>query len=194
SHYTYDDKGNFIREYGVLRDITGKKLIETELTIFATTDILTDVFNRRVGITMLKQQLHQSLRNKKKMVICFIDVNGLKKINDTYGHKEGDRLIVSVADVLKKCARNSDIIARMGGDEFLYVLTDCDTKGADKAWDRVTAEFDLINSSGKNKYTISASKGFAELDPKEPKSADELIALADANMYEDKRLYKEKNH
>lgn len=191
SHYTYDENGLFIREDGVLRDITGKKVIEDELTIFATTDILTDVFNRRVGIAMLEKQLNISLRSKNKLVVCFIDVNNLKMVNDSFGHKEGDRLIIAVSEVLKKNARNSDIVARMGGDEFLYVLTDCDMHGAIKAWDRILYEFKVINSSGKNHYAISASKGMIEYDPKNPKTADELIAIADTIMYHEKKIFKE---
>jgi diguanylate cyclase (GGDEF)-like protein/PAS domain S-box-containing protein len=193
SQYTYDGTGALVREDGVLRDITSKKVIESELTTYATMDILTDVFNRRVGIAMLEKNLQIAKRNGSRLVINFLDVNGLKQVNDTYGHNEGDKLIVTVASVLKSCARNSDIIARMGGDEFLYILPDCSVEGAARVWERMTAEFEKINATGKNQYVISVSRGCAVYDPSYPQTADELIALADKLMYEDKKIYKEKH-
>jgi diguanylate cyclase (GGDEF)-like protein/PAS domain S-box-containing protein len=190
SQYTYDENGALIREDGVLRDITSKKVIETELTTYATMDILTDVYNRRVGIAMLEKNLQIAKRSGSRLIITFLDVNGLKQVNDTFGHNEGDNLIRSVAGVLKSCARNSDIIARIGGDEFLYILPECSVDGERSLWERVAAEFEKINASGLNKYEISVSKGCAEFDSTHPKNADELIALADRRMYEEKVIYK----
>jgi diguanylate cyclase (GGDEF)-like protein/PAS domain S-box-containing protein len=186
SHYTYNPDGTFIQEDGVLRDITEKKVIETELNVFATMDIMTDVYNRRFGTAMLEKQLQIAKRNRLKTTICFIDVDTLKKVNDTYGHSEGDYLIVTVAYILKKCARDSDIIARMGGDEFLYVLSGCDLAQADIAWQRIVNELAVINKNSGKPFTVSISKGFSEFDPDSPQTPDQLIAIADRKMYVEK--------
>jgi diguanylate cyclase (GGDEF)-like protein/PAS domain S-box-containing protein len=187
SHYVYDNENHLLREDGVLRDVTGKKVAEFELTMYATMDILTNVYNRRIGLTLLEKHLLLAKRRRKKSVICFIDVNDLKIVNDTYGHMEGDRLIILVASVLKKCGRDSDIIARMGGDEFLFVLTECELDGALNAWKRVEEEINQMNIAETYPYKISVSRGFSVYDPDTPRTAEDLIAEADNQMYADKK-------
>ena len=103
-------------------DIQDRKTIEKTLEIMSTTDELTGLLNRRGFFTLAKQQVKLANRNGKKLLLFYMDLDGLKKINDTIGHSEGDLALVEAATVLKEIFRESDIIGRLGGDEFAVLL------------------------------------------------------------------------
>ena len=103
-----------------------RKTFEEELLALSLTDPLTGLHNRRGFLTFAEHQLTLSLRTKQRLILFFADQDGLKRINDTLGHEEGDQAIMETASLLKKTFRASDIVARIGGDEYVVLAVDPD--------------------------------------------------------------------
>jgi diguanylate cyclase (GGDEF)-like protein len=101
-------------------------------------------------------------RRHLKLSLCFIDINGLKEVNDQLGHQFGDELIVSTVDGIKVEIREEDFIIRMGGDEFLVVFNGIDCETAEKVWMRIKHRYDQINIEENRKYMISVSHGIVD--------------------------------
>ncbi len=177
---------------GIFHDITERKRAEDELKVMATTDALTNVPNRGTGLLLFGKQLQMAKRNNMKLSVCYIDFNDLKGINDTYGHQEGDEALKRVANYLKEVLRAIDIVCRLGGDEFLIVLPQCPLENARSVWQRIANHIQQFNESGIKPYKISLSHGFAEFDPADEKTVDQLIAVADQEMYKDKQTVESK--
>lgn len=175
---------------GLIKDITDRKQIEEKLYHFANYDEMTGVYNRRVGIEFLTQELKKMRRGKTFLSICYIDINGLKNVNDNYGHEAGDNLIKFIVQDIKSAMRESDILSRLGGDEFLLIFPDCRLKEVKYIWERVEESLNDRNSNNDIEYNISASYGFAETDSENALSCDEIIQIADKRMYEHKRQTK----
>lgn len=170
----------------IITDITERKQGERKLRMLATTDTLTEVLNRGFGLLLFGKQLQLAKRNRSKLSICYVDVDGLKEVNDTYGHQEGDEVLKMVAGFLKETMREVDIVCRLGGDEFLLVLPRCSIDQALTAWGRIAQKKADFNTKGIKPYKISLSHGFAEYDPGHEKTVDQLIAIADHEMYKHK--------
>jgi diguanylate cyclase (GGDEF)-like protein/PAS domain S-box-containing protein len=169
-----------------------KKVAERtrELEMYATTDPMTGVYNRRIGLLLLEEEIHKAKRNQSVLTVCFLDINDLKTVNDKYGHKEGDDLILSVVNIIKENLRVSDIICRMGGDEFLLILLDCNLNQCLEVWDGVQKDIDEKNAKKIKPYLLSVSRGFAEYNPIYPMTLDEIITTADYQMYQFKKKFK----
>lgn len=163
---------------------------QEELQRFASLDSLTGVLNRRTGLSLLESKLNVIKNREGKLTICFVDIDGLKVVNDKFGHNEGDNLIYTVTNIFKEAVRDNDIICRMGGDEFLLVFLECDIQRADIVWNRIQEKFEQVNNTESREYTISASHGFVEYDGSDSISLNELIEIADDRMYEEKRSHK----
>ncbi|MBA7596155.1 hypothetical protein ES703_03124 [subsurface metagenome] len=171
---------------GSMIDITARKRTEEELRKFATTDVLTGVLNRGHALLLFGKQLQVSRRNKQKLSICYVDVDRLKDINDTYGHQEGDEALKLISKFLEETPREADIVCRLGGDEFLMILSQCSIDQAKSVWERIANKLTAFNAQMIKPYIISLSCGFAEYNPDAEKSVDKLIAIADQEMYKDK--------
>ncbi len=155
-------------------------MVEREIaaSALAITDELTGLSNRR-GLHLLGQKvLDVCARQRLPASLVSIDVNGLKKINDQQGHAVGDLALREVADVLGSAFRLSDVIARVGGDEFVALLSA--TISADVALDRLRHEFAVRNAMPGARYQLSVSAGNAAFDPEYPATLDQLLELADA--------------
>ncbi|MCY6372752.1 ABC transporter substrate binding protein [Clostridium ganghwense] len=172
--------------------IIRKSIIEKKLKVHATIDTLTGVLNRRAGLELLEKQLEFSGKNDKyfKVTVCFIDINYLKLVNDTYGHHEGDKLIKATCRIISDSLRKSDILCRLGGDEFLIIFPRTDLKSARDILKNIDEKIIKHNTSEYIKYTISISRGIAEFDPINPVDIDTLIKTADTEMYRDKKRIK----
>lgn len=170
----------------VSRDITERKKSEERLKRHATLDELTGVLNRRAGLEFLEEKMEDSRDSNEMMSVCYVDVDGLKDINDTYGHMEGDNTLKYISYLMKDKVRKKDIIMRLGGDEFLLVFPNCHMNECQTVWNRIAEELENNNNLGIRPYTISLSYGFAYYKPDAEINMDELIAIADKNMYKNK--------
>jgi diguanylate cyclase (GGDEF)-like protein len=168
--------------------VTQRKEKEDELATLLITDELTQLHNRRGFYLLADQLVKMADREKTPVDIMYLDLDRLKWINDTYGHEEGDKVLVSVAAILKKMFRNSDIIARMGGDEFVVMPVGMSGSGTNVIRERVEKAFQKHNEKHGAAYTISVSMGFSRYDPASPCSLDELLKQADESMYKEKKI------
>lgn len=163
---------------------------EEKMRLYATTDTMTGMLNRRTGLLALEELVEKAKNYKCKLTICYIDINNLKGINDIYGHYEGDAAIQVVAAILKESLRKSDMVCRLGGDEFLLIFPYCSRTEAEAIWARIEGGVNHFNSRKISPFFITLSHGFAELDPQKDMSVDDLVRLADDEMYRAKRLLK----
>ncbi|MFZ3136839.1 MAG: GGDEF domain-containing protein [Thermodesulfovibrionales bacterium] len=175
----------------VSKDITELKNIEEKLYALSHTDELTGMYNRRGFFTLAEQQLKLSRRMKIGICMLYADVDNLKDINDAFGHKEGDMALIETANILKKTFRESDIIARIGGDEFVVIPVGIHGDYADIIITRLQKSIDIFNEERKHHYKLSMSLGIAYYNPERPCSIDELLEQADKLMYEQKREKRE---
>lgn len=167
-------------------NIRARRRVQEELREYATTDQMTGVFNRRTGMVLLAEQIALAGRQGEGFVICFADVDGLKYINDTYGHAAGDQWIRTVSDLLRRPLRATDAICRMGGDEFLLLLPFCDEGGAQKLLARIEDELVQYNQENPFREELRVSFGLAAYDPNQPVALEELLSAADQAMYQNK--------
>ena len=167
----------------IARDITEKKKTE-ELRRLALLDELTGLNNRRGFILLAGHQANVAKRDKRPMTLLFIDLDNLKQINDNFGHTEGDRAIADAAMVLKDTFRESDVVARVGGDEFcVLMMSDGPVMDTETPLARLTTNVDLHNARRDRPYKLSFSVGHADYDPHTPATIEELIQAADEAMY-----------
>ncbi len=172
-------------------EINERTKMEEELKKLASIDSLTGKSNRRHGLLFLEQQIKMAKRIAFSLTVCFVDLDGLKAINDTYGHEVGDEAIKAASDILSKALRDSDLICRLGGDEFLLIFPDCKLEQASSIWGRVSDEVQNFNALPGKPYRLSISHGFSEFAPTSDLDADNLIALADNEMYQMKNARRE---
>ena len=161
-------------------------LLDRELRCLALTDDLTCLYNRRGFFAAATQQLRLAQRNGQTLLLLFCDVDNLKKINDTYGHQEGDLALIRTADALEQSFRGSDILSRLGGDEFVVLASETSNQTQDIILRRL--EKNLKKSSGAElRYGLSLCVGVARFDPKHAVTLGELMVQADKAMYAKKR-------
>jgi len=170
-----------------IRDITARKAMEDKLLALSITDQLTGLYNRRGFLTLAEQQLRVSDRTKKGLVLIFADLDGMKKINDTYGHLEGDKALINAAEVLKEVFRESDVTARIGGDEFAVLAIKTSKAYPNILINRLQHQLDIRNLKKGSLGYFSMSIGLAEYNPDNPGTLDDLMSEADTRMYEQKR-------
>ena len=155
-------------------------------------DTFTGTYNRRAGLDLLNKLIPEDDRRKSKISLCFIDVNGLKEVNDTLGHDVGDELILTVVNVIKQVIRETDFIIRIGGDEFIIVFVNITIEEAENVWNRILNIFDQINNPQDKPYIVSASHGIIEYDTIDESGIERLIKNADKKMYAEKRDLKKR--
>ncbi len=175
------------RYISVVQDITERRRMEEEIREMSLRDPLTELYNRRGFITLAEQQLKAANRANRRMLLAFIDVDDLKKINDRLGHDEGDRALIDAARIIRDTFRESDIIARFGGDEFAVLAIDTDAAAPEDFSRRLQQHIDAFNEQGCRRYRLGLSRGSAVYDPGLPQSLDELKSAADAMMYAQKK-------
>ena len=149
-------------------------------------DDLTGLHNRRGFLTLAGQHLRVVLR-KGAGLLVYLDLDNLKSINDTFGHLEGNRAIVVVSNILRGCFRQSDILARMGGDEFCVLMTDAGKDSEQQVRKRLQQRVDFTNELSSWHFRISFSMGFATVPSIRQPSLDELLRIADERMYQEKK-------
>ena len=166
------------------------KAKEAELERQAAIDELTNLFNRRAALALLEKQLGASQRERTPLTICYLDVDGLKQVNDTFGHAEGDIMLKVLAGQLVREMRAGDYACRMGGDEFLLILSHCTEGEAAHLVERIEERLALVNSGLSKSCALAFSYGLAQWG--EGETMDHLLELADTRMYAQKAEKKEK--
>ena len=179
----------------IVRDITDNKQAEEALKAMSLVDDLTGLYNRRGFLTLAEQELKMVKRTKRETFLLFADLDGLKEINDTFGHLEGDQALIDIARVFKESFREPDILARIGGDEFVILAKEGRSKaGPGIFMERLRKNLRLFNEKTERGYHLSLSMGVVAYDPEQPVSIETLLARADNLMYEEKQGKKRKNH
>jgi two-component system, cell cycle response regulator len=170
----------------VLRYAVERNRMQTQLRQLAIIDELTGIHNRRGFATLADHQLKLAARRRAPAALVFIDLDGMKAINDTYGHVEGDQALIDTAFLLRLTLRESDVVARLGGDEFAALLVDCEPPTAEVVVERLQAAVRDHNARSDRPYSLSLSIGVADLVPGANVPIEELIERADRAMYEHK--------
>lgn len=178
-----DEKGHITHYVGVKADITQRKQTEAKLRELSLTDELTGLSNRR-GFTLLaEQQIKLSQRLQQGFSLFFADMDGMKRINDQLGHAIGDQALQEMANLLKESFRASDIVARIGGDEFVCLSVDAKPAEIAANLARLQQNIAQVNQNTSRPYTLSLSIGAATYDPANPTDLETLLAEADKQMY-----------
>ena len=177
----------------IFNDITQRLKIERKLAkqyekieYYADTDTMTKVLNRRTGLLRLDKELSLSKSGVITLSISYIDVDGLKAVNDTYGHTEGDHMINRIISTVKSLIRKIDSISRMGGDEFLIIFPDCSEADAEKVMQRGIDKLAEYDKKSKNAYKHSFSYGIMEVPMGCNMNINEVIKIVDQKMYQNK--------
>lgn len=157
-----------------------------ELAEQARRDPLTGLLNHQAFTQGLESELERAKRYERGLTLAFLDVDAFKGINDTYGHPEGDRILRRVAEILRESKRGSDLVGRMGGDEFAVCLIESDLETGGRFMSRVQDLLDEESSAGRLPEQFALSVGLATY-PQEGVSADALFRLADERLYDAKR-------
>ncbi len=166
----------------------GEELIKTnhELKSLSFHDELTGLYNRRGFFALSDELCKLSNRTRQGFVLLFLDLDNLKKINDTYGHKEGDYILRVFSDILKSQFRESDIICRMGGDEFIVLAYNSLPDSVGAIQDKLDKAIEEYNLKNVKPYKLSTSTGVACFDACSPMTMDEMISIADKALYRNK--------
>jgi two-component system cell cycle response regulator len=170
-----------------LRYAIERNRLQAEVRSLSLKDELTGLYNRRGFSTFAERQLKVAYRTRVGVLLIYADLDGLKQINDTLGHRHGDQALIRTAQILRHNFRDSDIIARLGGDEFTILAADDDGESARIIMTRLQEDLKRYNEQEKLPYTLSLSVGSAPFDPLHPISLEELMARADQALYEHKR-------
>jgi diguanylate cyclase (GGDEF)-like protein len=163
------------------------------LRALAFTDHLTGLYNRRGFFLLAGHQWQLALRNNTSLLLFYIDLDHFKEINDSLGHKVGDQALRDCAAVLRECFRSTDIIARIGGDEFAITTEDASPESRAMLEARLAEAVAQKNNEAGRSYKLSLSVGVLMCDlPMQDLSIDDLLAKADSQMYRQKRKHREK--
>lgn len=183
-----DNAGTLLHFYTTARDVTDRVELEQKLEVAAITDEMTGLLNRRGFLLIAGQEHRVAIRQKQGLAIVAADLDGLKQINDSLGHEQGDRAIRQMAEILRTTLRESDVVARLGGDEFVALAYDVDAERIATVIERVRVAVE--RAPGVGPYPLSLSIGVALMAPPSSRSLDDLMAEADQVMYVNKRARK----
>lgn len=163
------------------------KQTEASVREMSLRDDLTGLLNRRGFFSLAEQQMRISMRTGHNMLLFYCDLDAMKAINDSLGHREGDRALADVAQILKETFRESDIIARFGGDEFVVLAIETDETSVAILRDRLETRVSAFNESAGRPYDLRLSTGVATYDPLRTETIDEVLSRADTQMYRQKQ-------
>jgi diguanylate cyclase (GGDEF)-like protein len=192
--FSYDEAieagaSDFLKKPFTVKELTARakhvKIVE-EMRNLALRDELTGLYNRRGFFALIEHQMKVAKRKKTGMFLLYADLDDLKSINDTWGHQEGDAALIETAHILRKNYRESDLIARIGGDEFVVFPAGTSDDDSEKILDRLHNAFRDYRIQNNPRFKLSISAGMSLYHPDAPCSIDELLALGDASMYERK--------
>lgn len=187
TRFITDKDRNIIGILGVTRDITERKKSEQDLIYMAYFDALTGLYNRKAFMELLEAEIKYAQRYHSGLALLFFDLNKFKMVNDTFGHEIGDKLLKAVAGRLKAATRETDSVARIGGDEFTIILKNPEQIHPDVIARRIVRDLAAsFEFEGRHIDFVTASIGIASF-PKDGNTAGDLLKRADLAMYEAKR-------
>lgn len=169
------------------RDITERRRREEKLRGMTLVDELTGLYNRRGFFALAEQHCKLAARKGRSLLVVFADMDDLKRVNDTFGHTAGDQALFETAAVLRHTFRETDVVARIGGDEFAALVLESDPGTAPMILRRLEENLRRTNAEDTLPFEISVSVGVADFDPEAPASIGDLLSLADHRMYAQKR-------
>ena len=161
-------------------DITELKISHEQLIMEVSTDSMTKAHSKKHGIEFLEAQIEKSKNTGEIFTVCYIDLDDLKHINDNYGHIEGDNYIKIVVDLIKKMKRSSDMIARMGGDEFLLIFPNCSYSIVDGLMDTIQNQLSKVKLKN---FQYRISYGILEVSDTVSLDLQYIVNTVDNNMY-----------
>lgn len=172
---------------GIAKDVSDLARSRDALRALSMFDELTGIYNRRGFSSLATQHLSLAQRNGTRLCLAMADMDGLKAINDTFGHLEGDQALIAFAGILKANCRKSDVVARIGGDEFALLAVEVAEGGADFLVARLRKAVRTQDALNEKPYHLSASIGAVECLPGPSYTLEDLLADADRKVYEVKR-------
>ncbi len=161
-------------------------ILREKLGSIALTDELTGLYNRRGFLALAERQLKLARRSGYGLLLFFGDVDGMKGINDTWGHAEGDMALMRTGEILSQTFRDSDVVARFGGDEFAALAIEASDHGEAAITARLLENSKKLNAK-EARYKLSFSFGMARFNPRSKTSIRQLLVQADRAMYEQKQ-------
>ena len=189
--------GDAMAAYAMYTDISERKQMEEALRRASTTDELTGLANRRGFFRQAAREWKRAQRAGEDLLVLFVDVDDFKQVNDTYGHREGDRVLREIAELIQRSVRDTDVtarlgheggvLARLGGDEFVVLALGASAGAEQVLAERLQAAMQRYNERHGRPYRISLSVGAARHAPLDATSLDDLLAEADQRMYAQKR-------
>ena len=179
----YDENGRLLHVFYCIESIDEEKKRENRLLYLAQTDLMTGICNRGSG----ECRISAYLKERKAGLLCLIDCDKFKSINDTYGHAVGDKVLIAIAETLQKVCRDKDVIFRLGGDEFaIFMPGMMEQKAAEKFFARLFENIRQIDIEEMQGKSIEISMGACFYEGTEEVSFDELYKNADSVMYQSK--------
>jgi len=189
-HTTENIEGSVV----AFRDISNQKMLEEKLRWQATHDHLTELYNRRYFELRLDREIRSARRTDISNALVYIDLDRFKYINDTVGHETGDHLLVDISRVLNKHMRRSDVLSRIGGDEFAVIMKNVDAVTAMSLADNLRVALNKLRVNADDKcYVVHASVGVAMMDA-QVNSAGDVLANADIACHIAKRSGRNRTH
>jgi two-component system cell cycle response regulator len=181
---------NTMEKVGLKREIN---LAQEKMADMSTRDELTGLYNRRYLMGVLEREVSRAKRYETDLALCMLDLDHFKRINDTYGHPAGDIVLSEIARMLKECIRQSDLVCRYGGEEFVVILPNTDVKKAKSVTERFrknVAKYQFKHNS--SQFQITVSVGIASYGHEGDQSLTQLIEMADKALYQAKRTGRNK--
>ena len=173
-------------DYAMLRDLAEMAEGELGAIQLATIDDLTKISNRRGFVSLAQNSINLCARQETPVSMVFLDLDKFKPINDQFGHAEGDRALITFAELMRQSFRDSDVFARIGGDEFVVLLTNTETDLAAKIVNRFRSLVDTYNAESNRGYDICFSDGIVSMYPDQDSLVEDLLSEADELMYQKK--------
>jgi len=164
------------------------KISEVKMRELALNDMLTGLYNRRGFLIFAEQLLKLSNRTQRGLILIYADLDNLKRINDDHGHEAGDRALVSIAHVFKETFRSSDVVGRVGGDEFAILALEAKAESLDALRNRLKENLKRTKYNVDSIHKLTFSLGVIYYNPERPQTIEQLLRKADTLMYEEKFL------
>jgi diguanylate cyclase (GGDEF)-like protein len=186
--FTKDEVYFLLAVANILGTAIERARMQAALRNLSLTDELTGLCNRRGFLALAEQHLKLARRLRRSVCLVFADLDDLKQINDTLGHQCGDEALVKTAEVLRETFRHSDILGRLGGDEFMALAMEDSKQTPAKILNRLQQNLEAQNAHANLRFRLSLSAGAARLPATEtPVTIEEMIAKADQALYKQKR-------